>query len=151
MHWGGLRLLMWQNKSAVAKYCLQPFISKYFLVIIVRLVGFEEKERVGCGCCLPADSNLTVMELYAFTLPPYWLSHRLTESLNKHKHTLQHSSAMWSPAKRFQNTPVRSDKSESLRRATCQRSLLVLWGRSRVKPISIPNCSEVELDMKLKK
>lgn len=83
------------------------------LVITVRLDASKEKDCVGCGCCLPADSNLTVMELHAFTLPPHWLGHRLIESLNKHKHTLQHSSPERSPAKRFQKPSVRSYKANA--------------------------------------
>lgn len=34
------------------------------------------------------------MELHAITLLPHWPSHRVTDSLNKDEHTLQHSESL---------------------------------------------------------
>lgn len=76
-----------ENTCIVATFSFQPSISKYFSNQLLWAKLDLRKGPRGMRL-LPADYNLTVMELHAITRPaPHWP--RGTQSLNKGKCTLQ--------------------------------------------------------------
>jgi len=76
-----------ENTCIVATFSFQPFISQYFSNQLLWAKLDLRKGPRGMRL-LPADYNLTVMELHAITRPaPHWP--RGTQSLNKGKRTLQ--------------------------------------------------------------